>query len=65
MIFISDLHDSKFFFTLIVLILDLGLCKDIYVNPEYRKKCKALLPIRWMAVESLMEGIFTTKSDVW
>ncbi len=54
------------FFSILLVHKDLGLCKDIYgMNPEYRKKSKALLPIRWMAVESLTDGIFTTSSDIW
>ncbi|KMQ85432.1 proto-oncogene tyrosine-protein kinase ros, partial [Lasius niger] len=28
-------------------------------------KGEGLLPVRWMAPESLMDGIFTSKSDVW
>ena len=36
-------------------------CRQEY----YRKKGQGLLPIRWMAPESMLEGLFTTKSDVW
>lgn len=49
----------------VIKIADLGLSKDIYQNPVYREKCKALLPIRWMSPESLLDGSSTTKSDVW
>ena len=36
-------------------------CRQEY----YRKEGQGLLPISWMAPESMQEGLFTTKSDVW
>lgn len=44
---------------------DFGLARDIYKNDYYRKEGEALLPIRWMAPESLLDGVFTCQSDVW
>ncbi|KMQ87935.1 proto-oncogene tyrosine-protein kinase ros [Lasius niger] len=49
----------------IVKIGDFGLARDIYKDDYYRMKGEGLLPVRWMAPESLMDGIFTSKSDVW
>lgn len=49
----------------IVKIGDFGLARDIYKNDYYRKEGEALLPIRWMAPESLLDGVFTCQSDVW
>ncbi|XP_042795613.1 proto-oncogene tyrosine-protein kinase ROS isoform X2 [Panthera leo] len=49
----------------VVKIGDFGLARDIYKNDYYRKRGEGLLPVRWMAPESLMDGIFTTQSDVW
>ncbi|EHB06662.1 Proto-oncogene tyrosine-protein kinase ROS [Heterocephalus glaber] len=43
---------------------DFGLARDIYKNDYYRKRGEGLLPVRWMAPESLMDGIFTTQSDI-
>ncbi|XP_072750560.1 proto-oncogene tyrosine-protein kinase ROS-like [Anoplolepis gracilipes] len=50
----------------IVKIGDFGLARDIYRDDYYRvKKGEGLLPVRWMAPESLVYGIFTSQSDVW
>ncbi|XP_074599989.1 insulin receptor-like isoform X2 [Brevipalpus obovatus] len=44
---------------------DFGMTRDIYETEYYRKDGQGLLPIRWMAPESLRDGIFTYFSDVW
>ena len=44
---------------------DFGMTRDIYETDYYRKGGKGMLPVRWMAPESLKDGIFDTKSDVW
>ncbi|KAL6432291.1 hypothetical protein ACFW04_006732 [Cataglyphis niger] len=49
----------------VVKIGDFGLARDIYKNDYYRKEGEGLLPVRWMAPESLVDGIFTSQSDVW
>ncbi|XP_017761306.1 PREDICTED: leukocyte tyrosine kinase receptor isoform X2 [Eufriesea mexicana] len=49
----------------VVKIADFGMAKDIYRSDYYRKGGKAMLPIRWMPPESFLDGIFTTKTDVW
>ncbi|KAL6419470.1 hypothetical protein ACFW04_009355 [Cataglyphis niger] len=49
----------------VVKIGDFGLARDVYENDYYRKKGQDLLPVRWMAPESLVIGKFTSQSDVW
>uniref|UniRef100_A0A8C0V2A0 Tyrosine-protein kinase receptor n=1 Tax=Cyanistes caeruleus TaxID=156563 RepID=A0A8C0V2A0_CYACU len=49
----------------IVKIGDFGLARDVYKNDYYRKRGEGLLPVRWMAPESLIDGVFTSRSDVW
>ncbi|NXU48486.1 ROS1 kinase, partial [Turnix velox] len=49
----------------VVKIGDFGLARDIYKNDYYRKIGEGLLPVRWMAPESLLDGVFTSHSDVW
>ncbi|KAK7868921.1 hypothetical protein R5R35_014230 [Gryllus longicercus] len=51
--------------TRVVKIGDFGLARDIYKNDYYRKEGEGLLPVRWMAPESLVDGVFTCQSDVW
>ncbi|KAF7242974.1 Insulin receptor [Varanus komodoensis] len=48
-----------------VKIGDFGMTRDIYETDYYRKGGKGLLPVRWMAPESLKDGVFTAHSDVW
>ncbi|XP_048513218.1 insulin-like receptor [Athalia rosae] len=48
-----------------VKIGDFGMTRDIYETDYYRKGTKGLLPVRWMAPESLKDGVFTSFSDVW
>ncbi|XP_025159700.1 proto-oncogene tyrosine-protein kinase ROS isoform X2 [Harpegnathos saltator] len=49
----------------VVKIGDFGLARDIYKNDYYRKEGEGLLPVRWMPPESLVDGVFTSQSDVW
>ncbi|XP_037948147.1 ALK tyrosine kinase receptor [Teleopsis dalmanni] len=49
----------------VVKIADFGMARDIYRSDYYRKGGKAMLPIKWMPPEAFMDGIFTSKTDVW
>ncbi|XP_074098359.1 receptor protein-tyrosine kinase sevenless isoform X3 [Cotesia typhae] len=49
----------------VVKIGDFGLARDIYKNDYYRKEGEGLLPVRWMPPEALLDGVFSTRSDVW
>lgn len=49
----------------IIVLGDFGMARDIYETDYYKKETKGLLPVRWMAPESLSDGVFTTDSDVW
>ncbi|XP_046665495.1 insulin-like receptor isoform X2 [Homalodisca vitripennis] len=49
----------------IVKVGDFGMTRDVYETDYYRKNNTGLLPIRWMAPESLKDGVFTSQSDVW
>lgn len=48
-----------------VKIGDFGLTRDMYKGDYYFAGENAFLPIRWMAMESLNGGKFSTQSDVW
>lgn len=50
----------------IVKVADFGLSRDIYAKEYYSSDDhKAKLPVKWMAIESLIKGVYTSKSDVW
>ncbi|XP_069946916.1 vascular endothelial growth factor receptor kdr-like isoform X4 [Cherax quadricarinatus] len=49
----------------IVKISDFGLAKDIYKNENYKKKSDGPVPVKWLALECLRDGVFSIQSDVW
>ncbi|XP_050697126.1 uncharacterized protein LOC126985784 [Eriocheir sinensis] len=49
----------------LVKISDFGLAKDIYKYNNYKKDKNSPLPVKWMSVEALRDGLFSTQSDVW
>lgn len=48
-----------------VKIGDFGMTRDIYETDYYRKGNRGFLPVRWMAPESIRDGVFTSMTDVW
>uniref|UniRef100_A0A8C4ZDI2 receptor protein-tyrosine kinase n=1 Tax=Gadus morhua TaxID=8049 RepID=A0A8C4ZDI2_GADMO len=46
-------------------IADFGMSRNLYRGDYYRIQGRAVLPIRWMAWESILLGKFTAASDVW
>ncbi|XP_011704000.1 PREDICTED: tyrosine-protein kinase transmembrane receptor Ror-like [Wasmannia auropunctata] len=51
--------------SLIVKIADFGMSRDIYTCDYYKIGGSRLLPVRWMAPESVVYGRFTLETDVW
>ena len=49
----------------VVKVGDLGMARDVYLTNYYRANGRGPMPIRWMAPESICDGQFTCKSDVW
>ncbi|KAG8552551.1 hypothetical protein GDO81_004576 [Engystomops pustulosus] len=45
-------------------ISDFGLSRDVYEEDSYVKRSKGRIPVKWMAIESLFDHIYTTQSDV-
>jgi epidermal growth factor receptor len=49
-----------------IVITDFGLAKMLDSSEKgYLAKKNSLLPIKWMAIESIQDRLFTHKSDVW
>ncbi|XP_071806518.1 uncharacterized protein [Asterias amurensis] len=46
-------------------VSDFGLARDVIDNRVYERKSEGRLPLRWMALESILDEMYTTKSDVW
>ncbi|KAM5129343.1 tyrosine-protein kinase receptor TYRO3 [Mantella aurantiaca] len=48
-----------------VCVADFGLSKKIYSGDYYRQGCASKLPVKWLALESLADNVYTVYSDVW
>ncbi len=50
----------------VIKVADFGLSEDVYLRNYFRQGEKegVKLPVKWMAMESLHDGIFTEKTDV-
>ena len=49
----------------VVKVGDFGMAQDVYEKEYYRTEGRRLLPVRWMAPESLRYTTFSTASDAW
>ncbi|XP_061598928.1 LOW QUALITY PROTEIN: tyrosine-protein kinase receptor TYRO3 [Cololabis saira] len=48
-----------------VCVADFGLSKKIYSGDYYRQGSVSKLPVKWIALESLADNVYTSQSDVW
>ena len=49
----------------VIKVADFGLTEDVYQRNYFRQDSTSVkLPIKWMAVESLHDRVFSEKSDV-
>lgn len=50
---------------LTIKISDVALCRSLYDEDYCNIEGRSLLPVRWMAPESLIHSVYTVKTDVW
>ncbi len=49
----------------VIKVADFGLSEDLYSKTYYREGGEeVMLPVKWMAIESLKDCLFTEKTDV-
>ncbi|PFX27312.1 Angiopoietin-1 receptor [Stylophora pistillata] len=49
----------------VAMVSDFGMSRDVYESGEYETLCTDMLPVRWMALESLEDLVYNTKTDVY
>ncbi|XP_038064852.1 muscle, skeletal receptor tyrosine protein kinase-like [Patiria miniata] len=50
---------------LICKVSDFGLAREVAEKSQYEMQSQGKVPVRWMAPESLLSNMYTSKSDVW
>ncbi|XP_059809471.1 tyrosine-protein kinase receptor TYRO3 isoform X3 [Hypanus sabinus] len=48
-----------------VCVADFGLSRKLYSGDYYRQGSMSKLPVKWIALESLADNVYTVYSDVW
>ncbi len=48
----------------VIKVSDFGLSEDVYLKNYFRQDTAVKLPVKWMAPESLTDGLFAEKTDV-
>eukprot|EP00061_Rhincodon_typus_P005277 g24581.t1 len=48
-----------------VCVADFGLSRKLYSGDYYRQGSASKLPVKWIALESLADNVYTVHSDVW
>ncbi|XP_048394137.2 tyrosine-protein kinase receptor TYRO3 [Stegostoma tigrinum] len=48
-----------------VCVADFGLSRKLYSGDYYRQGSTSKLPVKWIALESLADNMYTVHSDVW
>nr|XP_058949970.1 tyrosine-protein kinase receptor Tie-1-like [Pocillopora verrucosa] len=46
-------------------VTDFGMARDVQEDNIYERKTRKRLPVKWTAIEALLYGKYSTKSDVW
>ena len=64
--FSTIVHDYRLDQNCVIKVADFGLSENTYAKDYFRQEqtAGAKLPIKWMAYESLTDGIFSEKTDV-
>ena len=59
-------HVCRLDHNFVIKVADFGLSENTYAKSYFRQEATAgvKLPIKWMAYESLTDGIFSEKTDV-
>nr|XP_058961494.1 fibroblast growth factor receptor 3-like [Pocillopora verrucosa] len=46
-------------------VTDFGMARDVQEDNIYERKTRGRLPVKWTAIEALLYGKYSTRSDVW
>ncbi|XP_061658351.1 platelet-derived growth factor receptor beta-like isoform X2 [Syngnathoides biaculeatus] len=49
----------------LVKVGDFGLARDLVKDQDYVARGHALLPLKWMSLESIFQSVYSAQSDVW